>query len=407
MKRTITLILCLALVVTMSAGCTKGGGGANTTDSAKSTTTDTKSTTAAEETNNTAATENKKGTIKFGVLAPITGTYAEYGKGFKVATKMAIDEINSAGGANGYMLELDVQDSQGDATISSDLCRSFCDNKEVMAIIGDFTSGACMANAPIVDEAGIVQLSPTASNTEYAAMSEYCFSIMGRQDGEAPFFAEKICKEFMGASSVGIIYINSDWGSSAFKNFKIKADQIGLEIAEAVSFVKDETDYSSLITRLKAANPEILVLMGQSEVALIINQIKATGWDIPITTLGPGPSQQLLDNCGKNAEGLVVTLAFYFDPENKKIMEWKNKFVAEAGFNPTTHPVVAYDCVYLLAEAIKMCGDGEVTRKAIRDNLAKVDFQGMAGKVVFNPAGDIYRSYMITVVKDGEFKVQK
>ena len=126
-------------------------------------------------------------TIKIGVLAPLTGTNAEYGKGFEVGTQMAVDRINAAGGINGRTLELEVKDSKGDQKESSDLCRMFADDQEVMAIIGDFASGACMANAPIVDEAGVVQLSPTASNPDYAGMSEYCFSIMGRQDGEAPF----------------------------------------------------------------------------------------------------------------------------------------------------------------------------------------------------------------------------
>jgi branched-chain amino acid transport system substrate-binding protein len=127
--------------------------------------------------------------LKFGVLAPLTGTNAEYGKGFQVGMQMRVDRLNAAGGVNGYTFELVIRDSKGDAKESSDLARQFADDDEIYAILGDFTSGACMANAPIVDEAGIVQLSPTASNPAYASMSPYCFSIMGRQDSEAPMYA--------------------------------------------------------------------------------------------------------------------------------------------------------------------------------------------------------------------------
>jgi branched-chain amino acid transport system substrate-binding protein len=173
-------------------------------------------------------------TIRLGVLAPLTGTNAEYGKGFQVGMQMAVDRINAAGGVNGYTLELIIRDSKGDPKESSDLCRQFADNDEIYAILGDFTSSACMANAPIVDEAGIVQLSPTASNPTYASMSPYCFSIMGRQDSEAPFYARYLYNREK-IKNTGAIYINSDWGTSSFDNFSAEARKIGLNIPVAVT----------------------------------------------------------------------------------------------------------------------------------------------------------------------------
>ncbi len=508
-------------------------------------------------------------TIKIGVLAPLTGTNAEYGKGFEVGTQMAVDRINAAGGINGRTLELEVKDSKGDqkessdlcrmfaddqevmAIIgdfasgacmaingrtlelevkdskgdqkeSSDLCRMFADDQEVMAIIGDFASGACMANAPIVDEAGVVQLSPTASNPDYAGMSEYCFSIMGRQDGEAPFYAKYIVVQlsptasnpdyagmseycfsimgrqdgeapfyakyilnrYMGVKKLGVIYINSDWGKSCFENFKAQCDVEGLEIVEAVNYVQDEKDFSSLITKLKAANPDVVCIMDQGAVPQVINQIRGSGWtdipitklkaanpdvvcimdqgavpqvinqirgsgwtDIPITTLGPGTSQQLIDLCGENAEGLLLTSPFFFDPDDADLVAWKDEFVQKAGFEPTIHPVCAYDCVNLLAEAIKACGDNvtrqnirdnlakvelegvsgpvcaydcvnllaeaikacgdNVTRQNIRDNLAKVELEGVSGPLKFNEAGDITRQYLICGVENGQYVIKE
>lgn len=347
------------------------------------------------------------GNIKIGVLAPLTGTNAEYGKGFEVGTQMAVDRINAAGGINGRNLELVIKDSKGDQKESSDLCRMFGDDQQIMAIIGDFTSGACMANAPIVDEAKIVQLSPTASNPDYASMSDYCFSIMGRQDGEAPFYAKYILGKYMGVKKLGVIYINSDWGKACFDNFKAQCDEDGLEIVEAVNYVQDEKDFSSLITKLKAADPEVICIMDQGAVPQIINQIRGSGWtDIPITTLGPGTSEQLIDLCGKNAEGLLLTSPFFFDPDDADLVAWKDEFTKKAGFEPTIHPVCAYDCVNLLAEAIKACGD-EVTRTNIRDNLANVNIVGVSGPLKFNEGGDITRQYLICGVEDGKYVVKE
>lgn len=345
--------------------------------------------------------------IKFGVLAPLTGTNAEYGKGFEVATQMAVDKLNAAGGVNGYKFELVVKDSKGDQKESTDLCRQFVDDEDIMAIIGDFTSGACMANAPIVDEAGLVQLSPTASNPNYASMSDYCFSIMGRQDGEAPFFAKYIIKKYMGVKKVGVIYINSDWGKSCFDHFQKKCDTEGLKLVAAVNYVQDEKDFSSLITKLRAADPEALCIMDQGAVPQIINQIRGVNWDVRLTTLGPGTSQQLLDLCGKNAEGLLLSTPFFFDPDNPALVAWKDEFVSKAGFEPTVHPVCAYDCVLMLAEAIKNLGDGKVTRQSIRDSLAKTEIVGVSGPIKFNESGDITRKYLICGVEGGKYVVKE
>ncbi|MDR1059465.1 MAG: ABC transporter substrate-binding protein [Treponema sp.] len=342
--------------------------------------------------------------LKLGVLAPLTGTNAEFGKSFEVGMGMAVSEINAAGGVNGYTLQLIINDSKGDQKESSDLARQYADNDEILAILGDFTSGCCMANAPIVDEAGIVQLSPTASNPDYAGLSPYCFSIMGRNDFASTFYANNVITKFLGVKNVGIIYINSDWGNSAYENFKKEADRIGLNVPVAVNYVQDERDFSSLITRLRATpNLDMVGILDQGAVPLIVNQIRSAGWDIPLSTQGPGTSQQIIDLCGRNSEDLIVVTEFYFDENVPEIKTWRDKFYAQANFEPTHHSAVAYDSVYLIAEAIKMCGSGPITRKAIRDNLQNVDYTGFMGRIQFHPDGDITRNPVICAVENGRY----
>ncbi|MCE5255598.1 MAG: ABC transporter substrate-binding protein [Spirochaetaceae bacterium] len=340
-------------------------------------------------------------TYKIGVLAPITGVNAEYGKGFQIATKMAADEINAKGEIK---LEMVVRDSKGDAKESADLARQFGDDPSIMAIIGDFTSSACMADAPIIDEAGVVLLSPTASNPSYAAMSKYAFSIMGRQDGEAPFFSTYLLKKFAGAKKVGILWVNSDWGKSAHDNFTRQAKKDGLDIVADVNYIADEKDFSSAIAKLRRGEPDHIILMDQGPVPTIINQIAQAGWkDVKITTLGPGTSQQIIQLCKENAEGLLLTTPFYIDKDNKEATAWADKFTKLAGFAPTVHPACAYDTVYLIAQAIKDSGS-KVTRDSIRQNLQDMKgFVGLTGPIQFNPDGDIFRKYLIIQVENGKF----
>ncbi|QUH26445.1 ABC transporter substrate-binding protein [Serpentinicella alkaliphila] len=339
---------------------------------------------------------------KFAVFAPITGNYAEYGKGFEVATQMAVDEINGSGGINGAKIELQVFDTKGDPRESADIARRVAEDKSVLAVIGDFTSSNCMANAPILGEAGIVQLSPTASHTDYAGMNEYMFSIMGRQDGEAPFFSSYLLQKYKGAKDVAVIHINNDWGKSAFDNFSRQAKIDGLNVVAAENFVEGERDFNSLLTKVRAQNPDtVALIMHANDVALVANQIAQMGWDVDITALGPGTSMQIIELAGKNVEGLLLSTPFFITEENEQA--WATEFKKRANFQPTVHPACAYDTVYLLKAAIENIS-GEVTRDGIRENLQNLKgFVGLTGPIEFNPAGDITRSYLVMEIVDGAF----
>ena len=177
-----------------------------------------------------------KSVIKLGGLAPLTGNYAEYGKGFQIGFQMAIDEINANGGANGHPFEIDVKDTQGDAVVSSNMATNFAEDDSVLAILGDFTSGACKANAEIVERYG---------------------SIMGRQDAEAPFLAKYVLNKYLSAKKIAVIRVDSDWGLSCYDNFMKQAEKEGLDVT-VEKYATGEKDFSSLITKMRSIDPDCL-----------------------------------------------------------------------------------------------------------------------------------------------------
>jgi branched-chain amino acid transport system substrate-binding protein len=284
------------------------------------------------------------------------------------------------------------------------MATNFAEDESVLAILGDFTSGACKANAEIVDRYGIVQLSPTASAPDYANMSKYCFSIMGRQDVEAPYLAKYILKKYLGAQKIAVIRVDSDWGLSCYDNFMVQAEKEGLDVT-VEKYATGEKDFSSLITKMRSIDPDCLVVMDQGDsVAAIFNQADAAGWDIQHVALGPGTSEQLISQL-TTPDNLIVTSPFFFDENDEELSSWAKWFEEEAGFAPTIHPACAYDCVYLIANAVEKIGDGEVTRDAIQQALAESQNQGVTGALNFTPDGDIERQYMICGVKDAKWVV--
>lgn len=396
MKKWLSIVLALALCLTALVGC-----GPNTppdtTDGSKDTQAPPSQTSGTE-----GAPAAKE--LKFAVLAPITGNYAEFGKAFEVATKMAADEINAEGGVNGRPISLTVYDTKGDATESADIARQLVGQDDIMGVIGDFSSTACMADAPIFGDAGMVLLSPTASHSDFTPMNDYMFSIMGRTDDESRFFISSLVKDYKGADNIGIIYTNSDWGNQCNSSMMDQAAKDGLTVVADEPYTEGEIDFTNVLNKVKNQNPELLVLIMQTvDCANALNAIAQMGWDIDTVCQGASASQQVIELAGENAEGLCSTTSFFIDENVPREKEWLDKFVAGAGFTPTVHAAVAYDAVYIMAEAAKSCGDN-VTREGIREGLANLgEYIGFTGPIEFDETGAIFRKVLIVQIENGTY----
>ena len=341
--------------------------------------------------------------IKFGLIAPLNGSNAEFGTTYQTAVEMAVDEINANGGINGRQLSVVVYDSQGDASKSVDVCRRLADDPEIIAILGDYSSSCCMANAPIVEEAGILMCSGGASNPGYTPMNDYCFSINGREDVEAPYFCQYLIGKYLGCEKLGILWINNDYGLGSVEIFQEQAAANGIEIVATESYVEGEADFSSIIAKVRSANPDtLLILDSSSSVAQILNQITQVGWNVQIANLGAGVSTQIIELASSNANGLLTTGPFYMDENNAELMAWFDEFESRAGYVCEFQGPVMRDATYMLAQAIEACGD-DITRQNVRDNFANLSFDGYTGHIQFEEDGSVARAYYIFQIEDGKW----
>lgn len=392
MKKVLALLLVVSLCVPMIVSC---GNNSNTPAASSN----------PSSGNQTPSSGSPANTdpIKVGVLAPLTGTMAEFGTTYEVAMTMALEEINAAGGINGRPLELQFADSKGDQKESADLAARFVDDDDIVAVLGDFSSGCAMAAAPVCDEAGCVLFSPTASNAAFAPMSPYCFQIAGRADAEGQYLGEYVLGKYAGAKKVGVLYINTDWGKGTFDNFVIGAERAGIEVV-AEAYADGESDFSAVITKIRAENPDWALVIDNAPYNAI-NQIRNSGWDTPIAMCGPSTSMQVIELCGENCEGAITTVSVFYDPSDPIRGPFAEEFTKRAEFSPTVMAGFAYDAVKILAEALTACGD-DITRDNVRANLAKIDGSYLTGPIDFTDDGDIYRAYLICEIVDGEYVIK-
>lgn len=348
-----------------------------------------------------------KDPIRIGLSTPITGSFAENGVGTQVAVEMAVEEINAKGGINGRPVEIVIQDSKSDPTQAAQIATIFTEDESILAELGDFASGACIAAAPIYEEAGMVQLSPTASNPDYTLQGENMFSIFGKTTDEGKFIADYLLKKYMEAKDVAVIYVNSDWGVEAYEILSGYCQDNGVNIVSSETFFEGEKDFTAILTKVRQTNPDsVMLMMGYDSGAVAIKQIRQMGWDVKVAISGLAYSEQLITLGGADCEGVLSEIGFVIDETNPEMMAFATEFEKRSGFAPNMMMTCAYDAMNMLAKAIEVCGDN-VTRASVRDALAGLaGFEGLTGPKVFNDDRTItQKNFKIVTIEDGAWKV--
>lgn len=399
MKKAIALGLALAMGTSLLAAC---GSTASSTADAET------STNASSE---TATTETTGDTIRIGGITAVTGDKAEMGESFWRSWQLAIEKVNENGGVLGKQVELVLEDSKADPKEAVELTKKMGDDESIAAVLGPMTSSEAIACAPVFEEYTMVELSPCASNNQYAPMSDYAFTVAGKMDAEQPYLVERGAHEFLNAKSIGVIWSNDDWGASAFESTKEGCEEYGIEITDDESFVAGEKDFTAILTKIRQTNPEYLMLITQAaDGALVLNQLEAMGWDIPVIGAGAMYSDQVILLSGEASEGLVASAAFFLSEEDPEAWDYATKFYEGAGFYPTIHGPLSYDAALLLCAAIEKAGTTD--RQAVRDALAGItdaDVQALWGDVLlagpyqFTEDEDIIRAYCLVQVVDGKW----
>ncbi len=397
MKKTLALVLALAMLL-MLAACAASTPAATTDASAAENT----GTTAASE----AATEEKPAcvsgdTIKIGFSIPRTGNSAELGTNSYNSAMMALEEINAAGGILGKPVELVIEDSQNDAKQAVEIAKRFIsDDSILMTLTGD--SSTCnIACANYYQEAEMCLLAANASNAALTPMGDYIFSVAGRSTDESPFSINGVIKDYMGVERLAIIYVNSDWGAGLYETEKELCKDAGIEIVAAEQFNEGETDFSSVISKMRKESPDAVLVVAQyAEGGLIVKQIRKSGWDVAITTTGAVVNDDFLSFVGEDAEGICGYAILTFSDAFPASMSFYNEYVSRFDRTPTIHATV-YEGLKIIAEAANRCGDN-LNRQSIREELAATkDFEGLNGPVTIEQDGNVSRLWQVVKVQDG------
>jgi branched-chain amino acid transport system substrate-binding protein len=370
MKRMLSLVAIFALLLT---ACGQLGGGAGSGD------------------------------IVFGVGGPFTGDNAEYGKTWKKAIDLAVDEINGSGGVKGRKVQIDYQDTQSDPKQSVPIAQKFVEDKKIVAEIGDFASPASMAASPIYQRGGLVQYAFTSSHPDFTKGGDYMFSTAVSQADDAPYMATFAVKE-KGFKKLALLHLNTDWGKTTADLFEGRAKELGATIAYREAFLPTEQDFRPIIGKIRDSGADAIIFEGYfNEGSRFVTQAKQQQLPQPIFANGASYSPEFLKLGGPAVEGVYLASPWFPDNPRPQTAKFVQAYRAKYNEDPNWFAADAYDTVYILKNVIEKVG---TDRKAIRDGLANLkDYDSVVyGKIGFNDQ----RRFTITelnkmVVKGGKF----
>ena len=378
MKKQLSALLAAALCAGALAGCGANSNSAN------------------------AATSGAEDTVTLAVVSPVTGDSADYGIHFTVGAQMAADKINEAGGINGKQVVLKSFDSKNDAKEAAEVARLICQDKTILATIGDFSSTCCMATAPIYEENKTVQISPSAGLIDFPRVGPYNFSTTGVQENDGGFLMNRVINEKMGAKSVAIVYTNNDYGLNMLSYMTQEAEADGVVITDTEAIASGEKDFTAIVSKMRQTEPEAVAIMGSyNEVANCVKQIRQVGWDVPVAISGSALTDQLVELLGDDVNGIYSNIAFVASDNTPETKEFNEEFTKRANMPPSFHSISTYDTVMLVCDAAIKCGDN-LNRETLMDAIQSYKgFDGLMGPFEFTEDGAVYRGYKVVQYQDG------
>ena len=327
--------------------------------------------------------------FRIGVMESLTGPGETYGTVANQAKQMAVDEINAAGGVNGHMLELVVEDSKCNAQDAITAYNKLTDVDGVKIILGTSCSGAMLGAAPLAEKEGVVMFSGLATNPDIAEAGDYIFRTamsdlqLGIDTGNL-LWAD-------GVRKLATLNEATDYAEGVRRESVAQFEKRGGEVVAEERYPSDVTDFRSQLTKLFGANPDALHVAAQAEFAggTIVKQARELGFDGPIYSDVVVAGATALEIAGDAATGVIAVIAD-LDPVNNKAQEVLKNFKAKYDYVTLRWYIgSAYDDVYITAECLKKTGDDQ-DADGFRDCLYDITWSGAIGdRYSFDDKGEV------------------
>ncbi|MGN6731473.1 MAG: ABC transporter substrate-binding protein [Candidatus Binatia bacterium] len=364
---------------------------------------------------NTAAAQ-----IKIGIAEALTGNASQYGVAIRKGFELAAGEIASSGGINGQKLELVIEDEQGKKEEAINVFKKLIFQDKVVLLFGPTLSNSAQASDPVAQAAKVVVFGTSNTADGITSIGNYVFRNSVTEADILPATL-KAAAQKTGFSKVAVLYGNDDiFTRSSYDNFKKALQDLKIGVTTTETFAKGDVDFKPQLTKIKGTNPDAIVLSALvAEGAPIMVQARQLGITLPFVGGNGMNSPRVFELARDYSDNLWVGSPWSVEsstPENKRFVAAYKKAY---GTVPDQFAAQAYDALYIAAQAmrkLKFAGNLDADRRALRDALPAVQWNGATGPFKFRqaigrdgkPAGyDAVQTAIVMVTKRNQYVIQK
>jgi len=331
--------------------------------------------------------------VKIGHVGPLTGAIAHLGKDNELGAKLAIEDLNAKGikiGGQTVKFELVPEDDGADPKQGTAAATKLVDAK-VNGVIGHLNSGTTIPASKIYHDAGIPQISPSATNPKYTLQGfKTAFRVVAN-DGQLGGVMGRYAVKDLKAKSIAIIDDRTAYGQGVADEFEKSVKAAGGKVVGR-EFTNDKaTDFNAILTKLKGAKPDVVFYGGMDAVAgPMLRQMKQLGIDAKFMGGDGICSSELIKLAGDGmGDGQVICAeAGGVSPDKAAALDaWKASFKTRTGSDVQIYAPYVYDATMVMAAAMQSANSADP--KKYLPALAKVSYDGVTGKIAFDSKGDI------------------
>lgn len=367
------------------------------------------------------------GTFRIGSLTPITGAGSPYGPGMQQAIRLAVDEVNAAGGAGGVKLELFTEDDQTKPDAAVLAAKKLIEVNKVQAILGTWASGVSLAVMPLTDAAGIIEMNvsgaPAISTLD---TKDLVWRFQATNDRFGAAFAEICAKR--GFKRPATMAFNNASGLGNVEGFARAWKKRGGEVVAGVVYEPNRPSYRSELQKILAAKPDVIVTGSYlPDTTIILREAYQAGADVKWVIPGWAANPELVKALGAEVCEGIISVETVSNEKSGAYARFDAAYLKASGKAASTniYAAMAYDMVIALALAIEAAGPGatvaqvngklrEVSNapgtavqgfaegKALLAKKTKVNYEGASSKLDFDSFGDATPDFGVYIIEKGQ-----
>ena len=341
--------------------------------------------------------------IKVGHYGSMTGKEATFGQSTDNGIRLAIEEINSAGGLNGRPIEIITYDTKGESAEAGKAVTRLITSDKVTAVLGEVASTLSLAGGAVCQEKGVPMISPSSTNPSVTRGRDMVFRVCFIDPFQGMVVA-KFATENLKATKVAVLFDQTQTYSKGLRDeFKKHFTKMGGTIVGDEAFSGGDQDFGAQLAKIRAGNPDAIFVPGYyTEAGNIALQARKLGIKVPLLGGDGWDSEQLAKIGGKDIEGCYYSNHYAADQKSEVVENFVKKYSTKfSGQTPDGLAALGYDAAYILFDSMKRAKS--LSGKDLRDAIAATtNFKGVTGNITLDKNRDAMKSAVVVKMQDGK-----